>query len=240
VKSENFCLSFQKQNPAIIGISATCTAFSTAACRNAPRRGLPLRHASLISSGGKTKALNLKTRIHGDPEQIMDAYYIDTFEIDVPPGIYRIVIKENKEFKLPRFQVEQGKVFQLYIPQSRIFSRSICQMGRLRSTTEVYGQSKSSAKRNAKEFQKSSVELVSPQNSDEIAIRFCGKTVTGGEISYTSVRVQFKNMYIVADKLILDPTNRRLYFSNEFGSPFVEIDGKNHPNVTGEVFELSY
>jgi hypothetical protein len=130
-------------------------------------------------------------------------FHIDEYEIHVPPGIYKIVFKNYKNYKLPNFEVNPGSTVHFLIPQYRFAAEENCLNGQ-RGIPLHGGDDAEEREKRLRHAKRLSTEVFVLYRPFEAAVQYCGRERTGNVVHYKSARMYYKNIFIDADDLLLN------------------------------------
>ena len=156
--------------------------------------------------------------------------HVDRYELQVKPGMYRILVPAIPDYRLANFRVAPGETFSLYLPQFRFAVSEVCKNDELflktySSETSLEEQEKIYS---SLPFHGLRTDVLSVNPPFETVLRFCGKYGGKGDITYyRAVSVYYKNYYILADEVQIDRNKRTLKAIGKKAEMFsIEKDGR--------------
>ncbi len=156
-------------------------------------------------------------------------FHIDNYEITVPTGFYRLVIKGVERYRLANFYVKPGGTNKFSIPRFRWAWTELCKEDQ--RIMRMYNSEESHAKQHRAysrpPYKRLRTEVLILDKPFEIVVEHCGKQIKDEVLRYNSAHLYFKNYYIAADEITVDKKNRRLIATGSEASPIlVQISGE--------------
>jgi hypothetical protein len=162
-------------------------------------------------------------------------YRNDEYEVSVPAGLYRIVIKGFPRYKIANFLAPAAAEVTVQIPQFRFALLEVCRDG-VREV-KLYGSHKTVEEE--VKTTRPSIDTRVLQKPFELVVDHCGRYVVGSRTHYKSARMYYQNKYIAADVLVVDSKDLRVTASGTEDFPVeVQIDGGEFKELGSFVLDL--
>jgi hypothetical protein len=175
-------------------------------------------------------------------------FHIDEYEIRLKEGLYRLIIKDTKGYRLPNFQVIAGETVNFNIPQYRFAWDEICNGDVKMLKSFHYDESHRDQLRKYSKppYKKIQTDVFVLEKPFDMVVRYCGRERKGEALDYKFAQIYYKNYYVEADIVILNKAEMQIEAivreaspTNEFRAPIIHIDGNNiSPGTAKLIFDL--
>jgi hypothetical protein len=159
-----------------------------------------------VKSKDIKKEIPYVKRIITKDTNVNDESYVDVFKINLPVGIYRIVLDNSWNFKFPLLVIQPNKTAEVIIPEGRFGYDEVCNgSNRILKTYSSEESEKLQKKRYKKyPYKNVSTEIFVAKKPFDVVIQHCGKRKVGNGIEYLNARFFYQNTFIGANRLIIN------------------------------------
>ncbi|MBK7704297.1 MAG: hypothetical protein IPJ30_00620 [Acidobacteria bacterium] len=151
-----------------------------------------------------------------------DLKFKDRYRIRVSPGIYRIIIKGFENYRFANFRVSDGETTKFQINEDSFAWDTICRGSILilKTIDNLEPRSRQERRYRSRPYRPVSTDRILLEAPFEFVVRHCGKKNKGSRTFYKSAEVNYRNVFIDAEDLVVD---RRSFILEAMGSEQIPV-----------------